>query len=98
MRLTRTSSVEDPRGVVQERQRVGTDVRIRGLKCGDDVGEETRQIGVLVVQRQPGHTKGAVPVRLARREPLRQQGGLPEAGWRRDQDQPRGRVDPPGDR
>ena len=72
----------------QHRQRVHTEVRVGGLQCGDQMNQEPAQVGVVGFQGQPRHARGPVGrVWHVRCEPLRQDGGLAESGWCRDEDE-----------
>jgi len=61
---------------------VRSEVRLDGAQGLDDVGEEARGVVVGVVEPQPRDSPA-----LLGRGPLRQEGRLPEAGWRGEQRQ-----------
>ena len=71
---------------LQQRERVHARLGFGGPDRGHEVSQEQPEVGIARVEGQPGHP---VRRRLGRRQPLREQGGLPEARRCRDQDQPR---------
>jgi hypothetical protein len=80
---------------IHHRQRLGSHPVTGGLECSYQVGEERPQLSVGRVEGQPPHPQSIRRpdliwvLRPPRRQPLRQQGGLPEPGRGRHEDQPR---------
>jgi hypothetical protein len=72
---------------VHQRQRIGTNIRVGGLECDDDGGEEPAQVGVVAVQRQHASRRGASALSESVEVRHWVKRCLAEAGRRGDQDQ-----------